>query len=193
MTGDADKCLAQLDLLLKFARMSDLTVDFQKTYGWSTSGATRTQMRHAGLTVKHFSKDLDARLGYSRQFTNCFVRERFQLLDDFWGKLRCSKAPHAAKVAMLRTVAWPRGLRAVASAPFGSTVWVTLRRKAVGALGLRKSGINSAVVIVLLERDVDPQCFATMDAARSGREFQDASFLGVCSVQCCCGSFHRAS
>ena len=60
LTWDATAATQQLDLLLDFAGLVDLTVDRKKTFGWSTSPAIRTSLRAQGLQVKHFAKDLGA-------------------------------------------------------------------------------------------------------------------------------------
>ena len=66
--------------------------------------------------------NLVAIFGISRQYTNRTVTQRMTDLEDFWVKLRQSKVKYSAKVYMLRAVAWPRGLHAVASAPVGDQV-----------------------------------------------------------------------
>lgn len=149
ITSDPAAAVHQLDLALKFTSMVDLTLDRSKTYAWSVQPDVRRSLRQAGLPVKHLAKDLGAHIGFSRQFTNCFSRDRMQTLEEFWPK--CS---FATKVRALRTMAWPRGLYAVSSAPIGAQQWLALRRQASYALGLRKPGVNPAVTLGLVESSV---------------------------------------
>ena len=124
---DSSYAVRQLQLVEQFAGHLDLTIDRRKTFGWSTDPVVRQHLRDSGITVLHHARELGGHMGISKQYTNRTLVNRFQDLDDFWPKLRASKARHHAKVYMLRAVACPRGLHAVASA-----LWVT------------QNGMNSA-------------------------------------------------
>lgn len=171
MTRDSSQSIAQLEGILKFASLVDLHVDRKKTYGWSTSATVRADFRAANIPVKHFERDLGAHLAYSKQFTNCTVKTRFQALDEFWSKLLRSASPYKVKVRALRTVGWARGLHAISSAPVGNTAWLDLRRQASKALGMKKPGVNPAIVLGLLEQQLDPQFLAVLHTVRDCREF----------------------
>ena len=168
-TWNPDLALKQLDLVVTFAGMLDLTVDKKKTFGWATCATTRSHMRAQGLTVRHQARELGGHFGVSKQHTNRTVKQRIADLDDFWPKLTSSKARHHAKVFMLKAVAWPRGLHAIPSAPLGASVWTQLRRSAVKALGWKKPGVNSFLLLGLLEVDVDPQLVALFWTCRAVR------------------------
>lgn len=101
--------------------------------------------------------------------TNHTVTQRMSELDDLWTKLKASRARHHAKVHVLRAVAWPRGLHAIASAPVGDSVWLELRRKATGALGCHKPGVNGNLLLGLVEALVDPQLVGLLWTCRSVR------------------------
>ena len=146
-TWNPDYAVRQLNALEQFATMLDLTVDSKKTFGWSTDGEVRQAMRAAGLQVLHQARELGGHLGISRRWSNRTLVQRFGALDDFWPKLASSKAKFAAKVWMLRSVAWPRGLHAVSSAPIGDHHWVDLRRKAPEAIGYQRPGVNSYLLL----------------------------------------------
>ena len=169
MTRDPSFAVRQLDLVEQFAGMVDLTVDRKKTFGWATCPTLRAQMRSAGIRVLHHARELGGHFGVSRQYTNRTVTQRIADLEDFWGKLRASRVRHQAKVFMLRAVAWPRGLHAIASAPVGDQVWLDLRRQAVKALGWKKPGVNPQVLLSLVECAVDPQFVALLWTLRSAR------------------------
>ena len=162
VTADPGFAVRQLALVEQFAGMLDLTVDKKKTFGWSTCPSVRSAMRTSGITVSHHARELGGHFGISWQYTNRTLKKRFIDLEDFWPKLRQSQARHAAKVYMLRAVAWPRGLHAVASAPIGDQVWLALRRKAVNALGWKRPGVNPSVMLGLVESLVDPQLLAVL-------------------------------
>eukprot|EP00438_Fugacium_kawagutii_P024861 Skav221762 [mRNA] locus=scaffold490:30437:35376:+ [translate_table: standard] len=173
ITTDQSAALRQLDLLMEFTQMVDLTLDTKKTFAWSVDAGVRKQLRQRGLTVKHMAKDLGAHLGFSRQFTNSYCKDRMQTLDTFWPRLKSCKCAYMTKVRALRTMAWPRGLHAISSAPIGSQQWLALRRQATQALGLRKPGINPAVALGLVEADADPQWFGLLATVRDARVFSD--------------------
>jgi hypothetical protein len=156
--------------------MVDLTVDKKKTFAWATCPLLRSRLRADGLKVLHHARELGGHFGISRQYTNRTVTQRMTDLEDFWVKLRQSKVKYSAKVYMLRAVAWPRGLHAVASAPVGDQVWLQLRRQAVKALGWTKPGVNPAVLLGLVECAIDPQFVATVWTIRSARSHGSLDF-----------------
>ena len=170
LTWSPDYAVRQLALVEQFAQLLDLTVDRRKTFGWSTHPSGRQQLRAIGVHVLHHARELGGHLGISRQHTNHTLAQRIQALDDLWAKLRASRAKHPTKVRVLKTVAWPRGLHAITSAPVGDSVWVALRRKAVSALGLQKPGINGFVLLGLVEPLADPQLVGLLWTCRSVRQ-----------------------
>ena len=169
LTRDPDFAIRQLQLVEEFASLIDLTVDRGKTFGWSTCPAMRRRLRDCNIPVLHHARELGGHLGVSRQYTNKTLTQRITELDDFWPKLRHSRARYHAKVYMLRAVAWPRGLHAVSSAPVGDQIWLDLRRKAVKALSMQKPGVNPAVLLGLVEPMLDPQFLAVLWTFRSVR------------------------
>ena len=179
LTLDVDYAVRQLALVEKFAALIDLTVDRKKTFGWATCPDLRKRMRDHGIQVLHHARELGGHLGISRQYTNRTVAQRIADLGDFWVQLRASHARYKAKVYMLRAVAWPRGLHAVASAPIGDQTWLALRRSAVKALGWQKPGVNPVVLLSLVEPVVDPQFTAISWTFRSLRAQCPLDFWSV--------------
>ena len=175
-----DHAVRQLNALERFATMLDLAVDRKKTFGWSTDGEVRQTMRAAGLQVLHQARELGGHLGISKRWSNRTLVQRFGALEDFWPKLAASKAKYAAKVWMLRSVAWPRGLHAVSSAPIGDHHWVDLRRKATKAIGYQRPGVNSYLLLGLLEPDADPQLVALLWTCRAVRQQCHEDFWSSC-------------
>ena len=169
LTWDPEVAVHQLAKIEQFAAMLDLTVDKAKTFGWSTDALVRAQLRGAGLSVCHHARELGGHFGISRQYTNRTVQQRIAGLDDFWPKLAQSKARYPAKIFMLRAVAWPRGLHAIPSAPLGDNVWTQLRRSALKALGWKRPGVNSFILLGLVESSVDPQFLALLWTCRAVR------------------------
>ena len=182
-TWDPAFAVRQLDLVVSFANMLDLTVDRKKTVAWSTDPDVRQQLRTHHVSVVHHARELGGHFGVSRQFTNRTLTQRISALEDFWPKLRASKARYHAKVYMLRAVAWPRGLHAVASAPLGENVWTELRRRATQALSYQKPGVNSHLLLGLVEHQVDPQLVALLWTCRAARANCDLDFW-TSSVAC---------
>ena len=176
VTWQPDQAVAQLEALLSFATMADLTVDRKKTFGWSTSPTVRTAFRAAGIPVLHHAKDLGAHIGFSRQRTNCTIIDRLNALLPFWDQLKRSKAGYAAKLRALRTVAWPRGLYAVESAPVSQSTWTAQRRKAIQALHFDKAGVNPLLLLGLVEAYVDPEFLALLRTVDSARQFCPLDF-----------------
>ena len=160
LTWSADAAIQQLTALLEFANLTDLTVDREKTYAWSTCAQVRTALRGQGLKVMHATKDLGAHVAFSRKRTNRTVTQRLDDLSQFWPKLRSSKASYQSKLRALRTVAWPRGLFAVESAPVSDSTWLTIRRQANHALQMDKPGVNPLLMLGLVEAYADPEFVA---------------------------------
>lgn len=169
LTCNPEFAVRQLALVERFAGMLDLTVDRKKTFGWATCPELRRALRACGIPVFHHARELGGHLGVSKQYTNRTVAQRIADLDDFWPKLKACQARHHAKTFLLRAVAWPRGLHAVASAPIGDNIWLDLRRKAVKALGWQRPGVNPSVLLGLVEFAVDPQFVALLWTLRSVR------------------------
>jgi hypothetical protein len=166
---DPSFAVRQLQLVEQFAGHLDLTIDKRKTFGWSTDAVVRQHLRDSGIQVLHHAHELGGHMGISKQYTNRTLVTRFHDLDDFWPKLRACKARHHAKVYMLRAVAWPRGLHAVASAPVGDSKWHELRRRATGALSFHRPGVNGHILLGLVEAAVDPQFLGLLWTCRETR------------------------
>ena len=179
LTWDATAATQQLDLLLDFAGLVDLTVDRKKTFGWSTSPAIRTSLRAQGLQVKHFAKDLGAHVAFSRQRTNCTLAQRLDSLGPFWTQLKGSKASYHSKLRALRSVAWPRGLFGVSSAPLGSAVWLKHRRLAVQSLSFDKPGVNPGLLLGMVEAQVDPEWLGILHTVAENRVMSPLDFWAV--------------
>ncbi|CAL1147997.1 unnamed protein product [Cladocopium goreaui] len=169
LTWDPTVAERQLDALLDFAQLTDLTVDRKKTFGWSTSAEVRAAMRASGLPVLHYARDLGAHIGFSRQRTNRTVMDRLEGLQPFWQQLKQSRAGFKSKLRALRTVAWPRGLYAIESAPVSFSTWTTQRRQAVQALHFDKAGINPLLLLGLVEAYVDPEFVAVLRTVSEAR------------------------
>ena len=177
ITQDHHAAVQQLDVVLQFAALLDLTVDRAKTFCWSTSPAIRATLRAAGIPVRHSVKDLGAHLAFSQQYTNRAVADRIASLDSFWVQLKKSTSPYHVKVRALRTVGWPRGLHAVSTTPLGRTLLSGLRSKACQALIGKRAGINPRVLLGLLEPDADPQWHALIHTVRDVRSFAPDGFM----------------
>ena len=175
VTYQPDRAVAQLDAALEFCSMCDLTLDLKKTFAWSLDPSVRATLRHAGIVVRHFARDLGAHLAFRKQFTNSTVKDRLGSLDEFWTSLRQSKCSYGRKTFALRAVGLPRGLYGISSAPLGKTVWVQLRRKASASLGMKKAGVNPLLLLGLVEDRCDPQLVATLLTCRDTREFASMS------------------
>ena len=171
VTRDQTHALAQLDAALQFCRLCDLTLDLRKTFAWSVDPGVRQQLRRSGLCVRHFARDLGAHIAFSKQFTNCTIRDRFDSLNQFWDRLKTSRCSYTRKTFLLRMVGLPRGLYGISSAPFGLSTWVAVRRKACAALSMRKAGVNPLVLLGLVEKLSDPQLVGSVMTFRDAREF----------------------
>eukprot|EP00438_Fugacium_kawagutii_P030157 Skav235179 [mRNA] locus=scaffold721:273036:277949:- [translate_table: standard] len=176
LTWNPEAATRQLSLLLQFCAKVDLTVDRHKTFGWSTSAAVRKQFRQAGVPVKRQAKDLGAHLGFSKQFTNSSQVQRLQELEDFWKQLQGSHAPYRSKVRMLKTVAWPRGLRAISAAPLGNQQWLQARRHANKAIGMQKPGVNPLILLGMVEQACDPYFVGVLQTVLVARQMKHADF-----------------
>lgn len=179
ITWNPETATRQLDFLLQFASMVDLTVDRRKTFAWSTCPQVRTALRASGVPVKHFAKDLGAHVAFSRQRTNQTLAQRLDSLAPFWTQLKASRASYQAKVRALRCAAWPRGLFGVASAPLGSSVWLRHRRLAVQSLAFDKPGVNPVLLLGLIEGNADPEWLGTVLAVTESRLLSSLDFWNV--------------
>jgi len=162
MTWDPDAACKQLDALLAFTKLADLTVDRKKTFAWSTDPEVRRQLRSTGLPVLQHTKDLGAHIAFTRQRTNKSITGRLEDLTDFWDQLKRSRAGYKAKLRAVRTVAWPRGLFAVESAPVSRSTWLAQRRRATHALQMDKAGVNPLLLLGLVESYADPEFVAVV-------------------------------
>ena len=179
LTWDPNSAVRQMDVLQSFAALADLTVDVAKTFGWSTSPVVRGYFRRVGIPVKHHAKDLGAHVAFSRQRTNQTLAQRLDSLEPLWGQLRSSRASYAGKLRALRSVAWPRGLFGVASAPLGSAVWLKHRRLAVKGLGFDKPGVNPGVLLGLVEAQADPEWLGILATVAEARQFCSLDFWAL--------------
>ncbi len=177
LTWQPDQAVRQLDLVLQFASLVDLTIDRKKTFGWSTHATVRKAFRDEGIHVLPAARDLGAHIAFTKQYTNSTITNRLSELDDLWQALRRSPSPFMLKVRILRTVAWPRGLHAISSVPIGQCVWGSLRSKATQALWGRRAGVNPAVLLGMVEGAADPEEVALISTVRDTREFADPQFL----------------
>ena len=187
LTWDPACATRQMDVLQAFASLTDLTVDRQKTFGWSTSSLVRGQFRSVGIPVKHHAKDLGAHVAFSRQRTNQTLAQRLDSLAPFWDQLRSSRASYHAKLRALRCVAWPRGLFGVASAPLGSAVWLRHRRLAVKSLAFGKPGVNPGLLLGLVEAQADPEWLGILATVAEARQFCPLDFWALDLYHAACG------
>ena len=157
LTLDSSCALRHLNLLLEFTKLADLTVDRAKTFGWSTCASVHGAFRTHGVPVKHHAKDLGSHVAFSGQRTNRSLTARLDDLDGLWIKLKASRASYQTKVGALRTVAWPRGLFGVYSAPEGRAVWLKHRPASTQALAFDKPGVNPVVLLGLVGAFADPE------------------------------------
>jgi hypothetical protein len=162
MTWDSDAACKQLDALLAFTKLADLTVDRKKTFAWSTDPDVRKQLRSTGLPVLQYTKDLGAHIAFTKQRTNKSITGRLEDLTDFWDQLKRSRAGYKTKLRAVRTVAWPRGLFAVESAPVSHSTWLAQRRRATHALQMDKAGVNPLLLLGLVESYADPEFVAAV-------------------------------
>lgn len=176
ITWSADAAIQQLSLLEGFCKQVDLTVDRTKTFGWSTCPSIRKQLRGSHIPVQYQSRDLGAHVGMSRQHTNRTQTDRLADLASLWTQLANSKASYAQKVRVLKTVAWPRGLHAIANSNVGDTHWVSARRKATKAVGVQKTGVNPLLLLGLVEHQCDPEHVAILASFRDCRQFREPEF-----------------
>ena len=181
-TNSPAVAIAQLDFLLGFAGLVDLTVDRSKTFAWSTCPRVRSDLRSAGIPVKHSIRDLGAHLAFSWQRTNRTVTDRINTLEELWLSLKKSLCPFHLKARAIRTIAWPRGLHAVSSTPLGNTILTGLRSQACIALMGRRAGVNPLVLLGLLEPDADPQWHALIQTVRDTRSFAPWGFMSDCAA-----------
>lgn len=177
VTSDSEAALQQLEVVMTFSRMLDLTVDRSKTFCWSTSPEIRGRFRSMGIPVRHSVKDLGAHLAFSRQRTNRTIADRVATLEPLWDSLRRNVSPYHLKVLAIKSICWPRGRHAVSSTPLCDTMLSGLRSKACQALMGRRAGVNPMVLLGLLEADVDPQWHALVQTVRDVRSFAPLGFL----------------
>ena len=169
LTLDPQVAVDQLDLVIRFSRLVDLTVDQGKTVAWSTDPQIRSSLRQTGLSTRPFTRELGAHLAFTKQFTNRVAQDRFQALDQFWNALKCSRASFARKIFAVKAVGLPRCMYGISTVPLGHSVWVGFRRKASAALGMQKPGVNPLLLVCL--EQIDPQFAAIVSTVRDCRDF----------------------
>ena len=98
-----------------------------------------------------------------------------QELQGLWRKLAQSRAPLTQKLRILTTVAWPRAFHSASIVHLSNATLTDLRRDAVKALGINKSGLNPQVYLSLQGNALcDPGFFILWDALCKFRRFVHA-------------------
>ena len=147
-------------------------------FAWGTTAPLRRTLEDQVPLVMLSAKDLGGHLQFSGKQTNFSVKSKCQDLQWLWRKLAQSRAPLTQKLKVLTTVAWPRVFHSASIVHLSDAILTDLRRDAVKALGINKSGLNPQVFLSLQGNALcDPGFFILWDALSKFRRFATESLV----------------
>ena len=160
-SSTAQQTTDALQSLTGFCSLLDIQLDQKKTYRWACSAQGRQQIRDTQDTLVTATRDLGAHMQFDARRTNFTVTSKFKALPDLWHLLARSQASYDQKIKILRTVAWPRAMYAIATVHIGNSFCVDARAGAFNALGCTKAGANPQIHLSLITNPTaDPEFFA---------------------------------
>ena len=169
-----------LQSLQGFCSLLDIQLDQKKTYRWACSAQGRQQKRDLQDTLVTAARDLGAHMQFDARRTNFTVTSKFKALPDLWHLLSRSQAPYDQKIKILRTVAWPRAMYAIATVHIGNAVFVDARAGAFNALGCTKAGANPQIHLSLVANPTaDPEFYALLSTVLQFRRNIPAELLDL--------------
>ena len=162
MVHQTTQALQSLD---GFCKLLDIQLDQKKTYRWACSAQGRQLIRDAQDTLVTAARDLVAHMQFDARQTNSTVTAKFKALPDLWHLLARSQASYDQKIKILRTVAWPRAMYAIATVNIGNSYFVDARAGAFNAIGCTKAGANPQIHLSLITHPTaDPEFYALLSS-----------------------------
>lgn len=131
---------ASITVVREFCHLLDLELDAAKTICWAATPEGRQYLRHQGLTVALYGRDLGGHVAYCKQHTNSTVTERCSSLKTFWGLLLRSPATMHQKQKALQMCAWPRALHGASTVQLGPKHLQRLRSNAIRSFHVAQKG-----------------------------------------------------
>ena len=178
LSGDPDAACEALEAIAAMTEWMGVPIDRRKTFAWGTTAPLRRTLEDQVPLVMLSAKDLGGHLQFSGKQTNFSVKSKCQDLQWLWRKLAQSRAPLTQKLKVLTTVAWPRAFHSASIVHLSDAILTDLRRDAVKALGISKSGLNPQVFLSLQGNALcDPGFFILWDALSKFRRFATASLV----------------
>ena len=178
LSGDPDAACEALEAIAAMTEWMGVPIDRRKTFAWGTTAPLRRTLEDQVPLVMLSAKDLGGHLQFSGKQTNFSVKSKCQDLQWLWRKLAQSRAPLTQKLKVLTTVAWPRAFHSASIVHLSDAILTDLRRDAVKALGISKSGLNPQVFLSLQGNALcDPGFFILWDALSKFRRFANASLV----------------
>ena len=156
-----------------YAELWALELDGPKTFFWSTTAASRSALRRLGKPVLLEASDLGGAMTYCRRTGMGSQRARLEALDNLWPRLRRSVAPLPVKLYILRQAFWAKAFHAIGITLLPFRHIVSLRTRAVRALGFGLAGANPAIRLSLLSGDMtsDPGFYQVVRVLADFRRF----------------------
>ena len=149
----------------RFCSAWDIQLDDKKTVFWALSPGQRKELRASGCQVVSAMRDFGGQLQFTGQFRNKVLIDCMKGLEPMWTRLRLSAAGYPAKLRVLRSSAWPKGLYASWLCHLGDQHFRHLRASALRSLGHAKSGANPMLHPSLVEHPrMDPEFVAIRDS-----------------------------
>ena len=172
LSADPDSACEALEAVASMTEWMGVPIDRGKTFAWGTTSTLRRTLGDQVPLVLLSTKDLGGHLQFSGKQTNFTVTDKCKDLDALWRKLAQSRAPLHQKLRVLTTVAWPRAFHSASIVHLSNATLTDLRRDAVKALGINKSGLNPQVYLSLQGNALcDPGFFILWDALCKLRRF----------------------
>ena len=155
---------------LCFFQLWGLTLDFGKTYFWSTSAHNRALLRLLGLSLRSDALELGGSMTFEASKRNRQLRARGEQLQPKWERLKRSMAPRAQKFQILPLAFWSAALYGAASCPLADSYFHKLRQAANKALRCNQAGANALLRFSLSDNmDADPGFYHVISVVQTFR------------------------
>ena len=155
---------------LCFFQLWGLTLDFGKSYFWSTSSTDRALLRLLGLSLRGDALELGGSMTFEATRRNRQLKARGEQLQPKWERLKRSLAPRAQKLQILPMAFWSAALHGSASCPLSDGYFHQLRQAANKALRCNQAGSCALLRFSLSDNmDADPGFYHVISVAQTFR------------------------
>jgi len=128
--------------LSEICRLFGLDTDADKTYVWALTRISRDLISQLNFPCLTDASELGGAMTFGRSRRTRLLRQRGQLLQPKWLKLRRSLAPGPQKLSVVSKVFWPKAFHGSSNVVVADNYAAELRKDAVKALKWNGAGVN---------------------------------------------------